>query len=135
AHHLPAEAGVLVRLGAAQPVVDVECADPVAESAEGVPETGRVASARHETDDVFPRGNQVVRADVPFDAAQERVRHAPIVAPVRDQPPKAAFRSATSAGAGTGIATPRPKSNRSIVMPNELPVPVKSGSTRVIRRR
>src|SRR5439155_10996533 len=43
-----AEAGVLVGLGAAEPMVDVQGGHAVAELAEGVPEAGRVGAAGDE---------------------------------------------------------------------------------------
>ncbi len=72
AEGFPAEAGVLVGLDAAQTVRDVERRDPVAELTEGMPEAGRVRSARDEAGDLAPRLDQAVLADVRLDALQHR---------------------------------------------------------------
>ena len=86
AEGFPAEAGVLVGLGAAQPVRDVQRRGAVAELSEGVPETGRVRTARDETGDVAARLDQALLADVRLDAlaaslqfALERGRRNPVL--------------------------------------------------------
>ena len=68
AEPLPAEAGVLVRLGPAKPVVDVEGGHAEAQAAEHVPEAGRVGAARDEAGDLAAGGDQVERAHVRVDA-------------------------------------------------------------------
>ena len=59
--------GVLVRLGAAEPVVHMERRDAVAELAERVPEAGRVGPAGDEREHLAAGRNQVVTADLLLD--------------------------------------------------------------------
>jgi hypothetical protein len=75
---LDAPARVLIRLGAAQAVVDVQRRHVEAELAESVEEAGRVGAARDEAQDVATRRDQVVPADVRFDPVQElQIRSVP----------------------------------------------------------
>ncbi len=68
-----------VRVGAAQPVVDVHRPHVVAEPAERVPEAGRVGAARDETRQGATGLDQPVRADVLLDPlAQLHARMVPI---------------------------------------------------------
>ena len=67
AEGLAAEMGVLVRLGAAEPVVHMERRDAVAELAERVPEAGRVGPAGDEREHLAAGRNQVVTADLLLD--------------------------------------------------------------------
>src|SRR5581483_9982110 len=71
AEALGAEARVLVRLGAAQAVVDVQRRDAVAELAQRVVEAGRVGAAGDEAEHLAARLDQLVPADVLFDAREE----------------------------------------------------------------
>src|SRR5437764_1273515 len=64
---LGAEAGVLVRLLAAQLVVHVQRRDAVAQRAEQMPEAGRVGAARDETRHVAAGRDQLVGADEALD--------------------------------------------------------------------
>ncbi len=68
AEHLAAEAGVLLRLLAAEAVVHVQRVDPIAERPQHVPEAGRVGAARDERDDLAAGRDQLVAADVLLDA-------------------------------------------------------------------
>jgi hypothetical protein len=75
-HDLRAEAlrtpaRVLVRLLAAQGVVDVQRRDVEAELAERMEQAGRVRAAGNEAQNVATRLDQVVPADVRFDPAQK----------------------------------------------------------------
>ena len=77
---LTAETGVLVGLGATEPVVHMQALDHVSERAERVPEAGGVRTARDEAENVAARRDQLVPADVLLDATPERRRiHAPIL--------------------------------------------------------
>src|SRR5439155_348441 len=77
---LAAEARVLVRLGAAQPVVHVQRGDAVAELAQRVPEAGRVGAAGDEAADLAARLDQLVPADQLLDPrAQGRRLHRSMV--------------------------------------------------------
>src|SRR5688500_7563233 len=69
--HLAAEARVLVRLGAAQAVVDVERRDAVAELAQYVPETRGVGAAGDEADHLAAGRDQVATANVALDRGAE----------------------------------------------------------------
>src|SRR5262249_46270220 len=71
AEHLAAEAGVGLRLVAAQAVIDVQRRDRVPELAQRVPETGRVGTARDEHGDRAPGLDQAVATDLPLDAAAD----------------------------------------------------------------
>src|SRR5581483_11287945 len=68
---LRAPAGVLVRLGPAQAVVDVQRGDAVAEIPERVVETGRVGAARDEALHLSTRLDELVPADVRLDPLQQ----------------------------------------------------------------
>ena len=67
AEHLGAEARVRVRLGAAQPVVDVERRGAVAELAQREHEAGRVGAARDEAEHLAAGLDQLVAPDVRLD--------------------------------------------------------------------
>src|SRR5262249_38928344 len=62
-----AETRIVVGLASAQPVVDVQGRDLVAELAERVQEAGRVGAARHEAQDLAARRDPSGRADVRSD--------------------------------------------------------------------
>ena len=80
AEHLAADAGVLVGVGAAQLVIDVDGSDPVAKLPERVPETGRIGAARDEAANPTARRDEPVPADVLLDPRTQRRRvHAAIV--------------------------------------------------------
>src|SRR5204863_9653350 len=66
-----AEAGVVVGVAAAQPVVDVERGHLVAELAKREGETGRVGPAGDEAQHLATRSDQVTRADVRFDPLED----------------------------------------------------------------
>ena len=77
---LAAGTGVLVGLGATEPVVRVQALDHVSERPEHVPEAGGVRAARDEAENVAARRDQLVPADMLLDASPERPRiHAPIL--------------------------------------------------------
>src|SRR5262249_24473066 len=68
---LAAEARVPVRLGSAQPVVDVERGDPVAELPQAAPQARRVGAARDQAGHLAAEIDQLVAADVLLDAREE----------------------------------------------------------------
>src|SRR5581483_8178293 len=63
--------GIGIRLGTAQPVVDVQCRHAIAERAERVPQAGRVGAAGDEAQDLAAGLDQLVAADVRLDALEE----------------------------------------------------------------
>ena len=67
AEALAAEAGVLFGLLAAELMVDVESVYAVAEGPKCMPEAGRVRPTRDQAQDVAPRGDEIVPADVLLD--------------------------------------------------------------------
>ena len=83
AEQLAAEARVLVRLGAAQAMIDMHREDAIAEPAERVPQTCRVGAARDEAGDLAARRDQLVLVNVRLNAA-EVLLHRGIVARVEE---------------------------------------------------
>src|SRR5262249_9074206 len=67
AEDVAAEARVRLRLLAAQPVVDVQRADAIAEQSQHVPQAGRVRPGGDEAADLAARLDQAVPANVLFD--------------------------------------------------------------------
>src|SRR5918996_2621702 len=66
-----AEAGVLLGLRAAKPMVDVERADAVAEGPKCMPEARRVGAPRDQAEHLAAGRNELVPADVLFDPRTE----------------------------------------------------------------
>ena len=97
-----------VRLGAAQPVVDVERRDAVAELAEREGEAGRVGAARDEAEHLAAGLDQLVAADVRLDPREQRpsaeVSHSPVRAR-RASPRARGDRRSSSSRARTGRAS------------------------------
>jgi hypothetical protein len=81
AQGLAAEARVLVRLGAAQAMVDMDRRDGVTERAEGVPQAGRVGAARDEAGRRAAARDQVECANVRLDPLPQRRRVHPGIVP------------------------------------------------------
>ena len=74
AEHFAAVASVLLGLGPAETVVDVQGGDAVPELAQRVPEAGRVGAAGDECRHVAAGRNQLVPADVLLDPRSQRLR-------------------------------------------------------------
>src|SRR4029079_10900257 len=80
AEALPAEARVVLGLGAPELMVDVERADAVAEGPKRMPEACRVGATGDQADNVPARRNEIVPADVLFDPRPKRSGvHEPIL--------------------------------------------------------
>ena len=72
AEQLAAEAGIVLGLGSAELMVDVERAYAVAEGPKRMPEAGRVRTSGDEAHDLPVRRDEVVPADVLFDPRPQR---------------------------------------------------------------